>query len=84
VPFNASPQPLLCTIELTPISENVQAAGLAGSRNTERDIARSRRLREQVFPRQLIEGENLADLIPLMDWVGKLKLLELDVEHQKP
>lgn len=33
---------------------------------------------------KLLEGENLADLMPLMDWVGKVKLRVLAVEHQKP
>ena len=33
---------------------------------------------------KLIEGENLADLVPLMDWVGKVKLRVLAVEHEKP
>jgi len=33
---------------------------------------------------KLIEGENLADLMPLMDWVGKVKIRVLDVEHQRP
>jgi transglutaminase-like putative cysteine protease len=33
---------------------------------------------------KLVEGENLADLIPLMDWVGKVKLRVLAVEHQQP
>jgi hypothetical protein len=32
---------------------------------------------------KLIEGENLADLMPLMDWVGKVKIRVLDVEHEK-
>jgi hypothetical protein len=30
---------------------------------------------------KLIEGENLADLMPLMDWVGKVKIRVLEVEH---
>jgi len=33
---------------------------------------------------KLIEGENLADLMPLMDWVGKVKIRVLEVEHQRP
>lgn len=33
---------------------------------------------------KLVEGENLAELMPLMDWVGKVKLRVLSVEHQKP
>jgi hypothetical protein len=33
---------------------------------------------------KLIEGEQLADLLPLLDWVGKVKLRVLAVEHQKP
>lgn len=32
---------------------------------------------------KLVEGENLADLMPLMDWVGKVKIRVLSVEHQK-
>lgn len=32
---------------------------------------------------KLLEGENLADLIPLTEWVGKLKIRVLEVEHQK-
>jgi len=32
---------------------------------------------------KLVEGENLADLIPLTDWVGKVKIRVLDVEHRK-
>ena len=30
---------------------------------------------------KLVEGENLADLMPLLDWVGKVKIRVLDVEH---
>jgi transglutaminase-like putative cysteine protease len=30
---------------------------------------------------KLIEGEQLADLLPLMDWVGKVKIRVLAVEH---
>lgn len=30
---------------------------------------------------KLMEGENLAELMPLMDWVGKLKIRVLEVEH---
>lgn len=33
---------------------------------------------------KLIEGEALADLLPLLDWVGKVKIQVLAVEHQKP
>jgi hypothetical protein len=33
---------------------------------------------------KLVEGENLAELLPLLDWVGKVKLRVLEVEHQKP
>jgi hypothetical protein len=33
---------------------------------------------------KLIEGENLADLVPLTNWVGKVKIRVLDVEHRKP
>lgn len=33
---------------------------------------------------KLVEGENLAELMPLLDWVGKLKIRVLAVEHQKP
>ncbi len=33
---------------------------------------------------KLVEGENLAELMPLTDWVGKLKIRVLEVEHQKP
>jgi hypothetical protein len=33
---------------------------------------------------KLIEGENLADLMPLLDWVGKVKIRVLEVEHGKP
>jgi transglutaminase-like putative cysteine protease len=33
---------------------------------------------------KLVEGENLADLIPLTDWVGKVKIRVLDVEHRRP
>jgi len=32
----------------------------------------------------LLEGEQLADLMPLLDWVGKLKIRVLAVEHQSP
>lgn len=32
---------------------------------------------------KLVEGENLADLMPLMDWVGKVKIRVLDVEHER-
>jgi len=30
---------------------------------------------------KLVEGENLAELMPLMDWVGKVKIRVLGVEH---
>ena len=30
---------------------------------------------------KLLEGEQLADLMPLLDWVGKLKIRVLDVQH---
>ena len=33
---------------------------------------------------KLLEGEALADLLPLIDWVGKLKIRVLALEHQKP
>lgn len=33
---------------------------------------------------KLIEGEQLADLLPLLDWVGKVKIRVLAVEHEKP
>jgi transglutaminase-like putative cysteine protease len=33
---------------------------------------------------KLVEGENLAELMPLTDWVGKVKIQVLEVEHQKP
>jgi len=33
---------------------------------------------------KLIEGEQLADLLPLLDWVGKVKIRVLAVEHQRP
>ena len=33
---------------------------------------------------KLVEGENLADLIPLTEWVGKVKIRVLDVEHRRP
>jgi hypothetical protein len=32
---------------------------------------------------KLVEGENLAELMPLMDWVGKVRIRVLSVEHQK-
>ena len=32
---------------------------------------------------KLVEGENLAELMPLTDWVGKVKIQVLEVEHQK-
>lgn len=32
---------------------------------------------------KLIEGEQLADLLPLMDWVGKVKIRVLAIEHRK-
>ena len=30
---------------------------------------------------KLVEGENLTDLVPLTDWVGKVKIRVLEVEH---
>lgn len=30
---------------------------------------------------KLLEGERLSDLLPLVDWVGKLKLRVLEIEH---
>jgi hypothetical protein len=33
---------------------------------------------------KLVEGENLAELVPLLDWVGKVKIRVLEVEHRKP
>ena len=33
---------------------------------------------------RLLEGEQLADLMPLLDWVGRLKIRVLAVEHQRP
>ena len=33
---------------------------------------------------KLVEGENLSDLLPLLDWVGKVKIRVLKVEHGKP
>ena len=34
---------------------------------------------------KLVEGENLADLVPLTDWVGKVKAIRvLEVEYRKP
>jgi transglutaminase-like putative cysteine protease len=30
---------------------------------------------------KLVEGENLAELVPLMDWVGKVSIRVLEVEH---
>ena len=33
---------------------------------------------------KLLEGEQLADLLPLLDWVGKVRIRVLAVEHQKP
>lgn len=32
---------------------------------------------------KLIEGETLADLLPLIDWVGKVKIRVLAAEHEK-
>ena len=32
---------------------------------------------------KLLEGETLADLVPIMDVVGKVKIRVLSVEHQK-
>jgi hypothetical protein len=28
-----------------------------------------------------VEGENLSELVPLMDWVGKVNIRVLGVEH---
>jgi hypothetical protein len=98
VPSNASPQPLLCTIELTPISENVQATGLAYSEQfngflchswTESLVGASWQAVDPTFGQtvadathiKLIEGDQLADLLPLLDWVGKVKIRVLAVEH---
>jgi len=33
---------------------------------------------------KLVEGENLSDLLPLLDWVGKVKIRVLKVEHGRP
>lgn len=33
---------------------------------------------------KLLEGETLADLLPLIDWVGKLGIRVLALEHHKP
>ena len=33
---------------------------------------------------KLVEGENLAELMPLTDWVGKVQIRVLEIEHQKP
>jgi hypothetical protein len=33
---------------------------------------------------KLLEGETLADLLPLIDWVGKLKIRVLALEHRTP
>jgi hypothetical protein len=33
---------------------------------------------------KLVEGENLAELMPLTEWVGKVRIRVLEVEHQKP
>jgi transglutaminase-like putative cysteine protease len=32
---------------------------------------------------KLLEGESLSDLLPLIDWVGKVKIRVLAVEHEK-
>jgi transglutaminase-like putative cysteine protease len=32
---------------------------------------------------KLVEGENLAELMPLTDWVGKVRIRVLNVEHSK-
>jgi hypothetical protein len=32
---------------------------------------------------KLVEGENLAELMPLTEWVGKVKIQVLEVEHQR-
>ena len=33
---------------------------------------------------KLVEGENLSELLPLLDWVGKVQVRVLEVEHRKP
>jgi transglutaminase-like putative cysteine protease len=33
---------------------------------------------------KLVEGENLSELLPLLDWVGKVQIRVLEVEHRKP
>ena len=33
---------------------------------------------------KLVEGENLSELLPLLDWVGKVQIRVLAVEHRKP
>ncbi len=33
---------------------------------------------------RVLEGETLAELVPIMDLVGRVKIRVLDVEHQKP
>ena len=33
---------------------------------------------------KLLEGESLAELLPLIDWVGKIKLRVLALEHASP
>jgi len=33
---------------------------------------------------KLLEGETLADLMPMIEWVGKLKIRVLEVEHRRP
>jgi hypothetical protein len=33
---------------------------------------------------KLVEGENLSELLPLLDWVGKVRIRVLEVEHRKP
>jgi hypothetical protein len=32
---------------------------------------------------KLVEGENLAELLPLLDWVGKVRIRVLEVEHRR-
>ena len=33
---------------------------------------------------KLVEGENLSELLPLLDWVGKVQIRVLEIEHRKP
>ena len=32
---------------------------------------------------KLVEGENLADVTPLLDWIGKVKIRVLEDEHSR-